>query len=93
VSLLAHHADVRQGLVRALRAKGVDGVTFNVADDAPVTAVELHDLNGEPVPDEAASRPLEHAWAGIVDTGLARARLGFRPIFPSVYSARGAGAL
>lgn len=90
---LVHHADVGQGLVRALRAEGVDGMTFNVADDAPVTAVELHHLNGEPVPDEAATRPLEDPWAGIVDTGLARARLGFRPIFPSVYSARDAGAL
>jgi nucleoside-diphosphate-sugar epimerase len=90
---LVHHADVGQALLRALRAPGVDGGTWNVADDAPVSAVELHDLNGEQVAEGAAERPLEDPWAGIVDTGRIRAELGFRPIHPSVYSARDAGAL
>jgi nucleoside-diphosphate-sugar epimerase len=90
---LVHHADVGQGLLRALRSDGVDGMTFNVADDAPVTAVELHALHGEAVPADAAARPLDDPWAGIVDTSEARARLGFRPIFPTVYTAKDAGAL
>jgi nucleoside-diphosphate-sugar epimerase len=90
---LVHHADVGQALLRALRCSGTDGMTFNVADDAPVTAVELHDLNGEPVPEDAATRPLDDPWEGIVDTTAARTTLGFRPIFPTVYTAKAAGAL
>ena len=90
---LLHHADVGQGLVRALRTEGVDGAIFNLADDAPVTTVELHRLNGEPVPGDAASRPLDDPWAGIVDTTAAREVLGFRPLFPTVYAAKDAGML
>jgi nucleoside-diphosphate-sugar epimerase len=90
---LVHHADVAQGLLRALRTEGIDGATFNIADDAPVTAAELHALNGVPLPDGAADRPLADPWAGIVDTGAARRALGLRPIYPTVYTARDAGAL
>ena len=90
---LVHHADVGQGLLRALRADGVDGAVFNTADDAPVTALELLDLNGEPAAENAASRPLDDPWEGIVDTSLIRRELGFRPIYPTVYAARDAGAL
>jgi nucleoside-diphosphate-sugar epimerase len=90
---LVHHADVGQGLLRALRAEGIDGMTINIADDAPVTALELHQLNGEPVAEDAANRPLDDPWEGIVDTTVARATLGFRPMFPTVYAAKDAGAL
>ena len=90
---LVHHADVGQALVRTLRTAGIDGMTFNAADDAPVTAAELHDLNGEPLPDDAAARPLEDPWEGIVDATMARTVLGYRPIYPTVYTAKAAGAL
>jgi nucleoside-diphosphate-sugar epimerase len=90
---LVHHADVGQAVLLALRAGGVDGRTYNAADDAPVSAVELHALNREPVPAGAADRPLDDPWAGIVDTTRIRAELGFRPIYPSVWTARDAGAL
>jgi nucleoside-diphosphate-sugar epimerase len=91
---LVHHADVAQGLLRALRAGGADGGTWNLADDAPVTAVELHRLNHEPPTDDPAGQPPDDdPWEGIVDTTRARAELGFRPIYPSVYTARDAGAL
>jgi nucleoside-diphosphate-sugar epimerase len=90
---LVHHADVGQALIRALRDAGIDGMTFNAADDAPVTAAELHDLNGEPLPDDAAARPLDDPWEGIVDTATARTVLGYRPIYPTVYTAKAAGAL
>jgi nucleoside-diphosphate-sugar epimerase len=91
---LVHHADVAQGLLRALRAGGVDGGTWNLADDAPVTAVELHRLNHEPPTEDPAGQPPDDdPWEGIVDTTRARAELGFRPIYPSVYTARDAGAL
>jgi nucleoside-diphosphate-sugar epimerase len=90
---LVHHADVGQGLLRALRAEGINGMTINIADDAPVTALELHQLNGEPIAEDAANRPLDDPWEGIVDTTAARATLGIRPIFPTVYAAKDAGAL
>jgi|SRR5215218_7806278 nucleoside-diphosphate-sugar epimerase len=90
---LVHHADVGQALLRALRTEGVDGETFNVADDAPVSAYELLRLNGEPVPADASARPLDDPWEGIVDTAKSRDLLGLRPIYPSVYAARDAGAL
>lgn len=90
---LVHHADVAQALVLAARAEGVDGRTFNAADDAPVTALELHRLNGVPVPDGAEARTLEDPWEGIVDSTTIRRVLGFRPVHPTVYAAAAAGAL
>jgi nucleoside-diphosphate-sugar epimerase len=89
---MVHHADVAQGLIRALRADGLDGRTYNLADDAPVTATELFTLNGEDQPD-TVTQTLDDPWEGIVDTRRARAELGWRPIHPSVYAARDAGAL
>lgn len=90
---MLHHADVAQALILAARAEGVDGRIFNAADDAPVTALELHRLNGVPVPDGAEGRTLEDPWEGIVDTTTIRRVLGFRPVHPTVYAAAAAGAL
>jgi nucleoside-diphosphate-sugar epimerase len=90
---LVHHADVAQALIRALRAEGVDGATFNAADDAPVSALEVLRLNSEPIPAGFADRPLEDPWEGIVDTTRIRRELGFRPFYPSLYTAKDAGAL
>jgi nucleoside-diphosphate-sugar epimerase len=88
-----HHADVAQGLFRVLYAAGAAGRTYNVADDAPVTAVELHTLNGAEIPDGMAGRPLPDPWEGIASTARIRDELGFRPLYPTVWSARDAGAL
>jgi nucleoside-diphosphate-sugar epimerase len=90
---MVHHADVAQALIRGLRGEGIDGQAFNVADDAPVTALELHQLNGERPAADAAHRALDDPWEGIVDTAKIREQLGFRPIYPSVYAAKDAGAL
>ncbi len=90
---LVHHADVGQALLRAVRANGADGQIFNVADDAPVTALELLRFAGEPLADDAASRPLDDPWEGIADTAKIRRELGFRPVYPTVYTAQDAGAL
>jgi nucleoside-diphosphate-sugar epimerase len=90
---LIHHADVAQALRRALLADGIDGEIFNAADDAPLTALELFELNHQQPSEEAAERVLDDPWEGIVDTALIRERLGFRPIYPTVYSAWEAGAL
>ncbi len=86
-----HHADVAQALLRALDAPGIDGRIYNAADDAPVTAFELHRLNGRSMPDNGVSDG--DMWHGIVDTFRIRTELGFRPLFPSVWSALAAGAL
>lgn len=88
---MVHHADVGQVLIDIVRAHGLDGEIFNVADDAPVTAYELLKINGDPVPDGAADRTLEDPWDGILDTSKIRRELGFRPIHPSVYTALDAG--
>jgi len=90
---LVHHADVAQALRRLLHAEGVDGRIFNIGDDAPVTALELFELNGEEPPEGSAGRVLDDPWEGIVDTKKARTELGFRPIYPTVYEAQAAGAL
>jgi nucleoside-diphosphate-sugar epimerase len=90
---LLHHADAGQALIRALRADDVDGACFNAADDAPLSAVELLRLCGEPVPADAADRPLDDPWEGIVDTTRIRRVLGYRPVYPSVFTAADAGAL
>ncbi len=90
---LVHHADVGQALLRAVHANGVDGEIYNVVDDAPVTAHELLKINGEPVAEDAAGRTLDDPWEGIVDGCKIRRELGFRPIYPTLATARDAGAL
>jgi nucleoside-diphosphate-sugar epimerase len=89
---LVHHTDVCRALDLVLAADGVDGRIFNVADDAPVTAWELLNLVGEAASPDAAHRALDDPWSGIVSTARIRAELGFRPTYPTLYSADAAGA-
>ncbi|WP_062208878.1 NAD(P)-dependent oxidoreductase [Streptomyces sp. NBRC 109706] len=88
---LVHHADVAQALRLLLRAPGIGGGIYNVADDAPVSAVEVLELTGTPVPDGMAERPLADAWDGIVSNRRIREELGFRPLYPSLRTADDAG--
>lgn len=90
---MVHHADVAQGLFRLLRAPGAEGRVYNIADDAPVSAVELHQLNGVELPAGMAGRPLDDPWEGVVSTARIRDELGFSPRYPSVWTAWDAGAL
>lgn len=89
---MGHHADVAQGLRRLLYAPGADGV-YNIADDAPVTTVELFQLNGTEVPDKLYDRETPDPWHSVMSTGRIRHELGFRPLYPSVWTARDAGVL
>jgi nucleoside-diphosphate-sugar epimerase len=89
---LVHHADASLGLWLALQAEGVDGRIYNIADDAPLSAWELHEVNGAPYPGGVAQE-LADPWWGIMSTARARRELGFRPIYPSVWAAMDAGAL
>lgn len=90
---MVHHADVAQGLLRLLHAPGVSGPVHNIADDAPVTTVELHHLNGVEVPAAVYENTDPDPWFGIMSTERIRRDLGYRPIHPTVWAARDAGAL
>ncbi|MET7732594.1 NAD(P)-dependent oxidoreductase [Streptomyces sp. NPDC005402] len=90
---MGHHVDVAQGLLRILHAPGIAGRVYNIADDAPVTAVELHQLNGVEIPAELYERVDPDPWLVITSTERIRRELGYRPVYPSVYAAREAGAL
>jgi nucleoside-diphosphate-sugar epimerase len=90
---MGHHADVAQGLLRVLHAPGVAGRVYNIADDAPVTAVELHLLNGVEIPTDMHTRTDPDPWFGIMSTERIRRELGYRPLFPTAWSARDAGVL
>ncbi|WP_163511366.1 NAD-dependent epimerase/dehydratase family protein [Fodinicola acaciae] len=92
----AHHADVAQALMRALRAEGVGGRTYNLADDAPMTAYEVFALHGLALPDRAenADRSADPSpWLHTVSTARIRRELGYRPLYPTVASAAEAGAV
>lgn len=90
---LVHHTDVVRALAAGLAADGIDGEVFNVGDDAPITAHEILRLNGITPDEDANDRPLADPWQDIIDSTKIRRVLGFRPVYPSVYSALDAGAL
>jgi len=86
---LVHHEDVAQAVLKVLDG-GASGI-FNIADDSPLTAVELHLLNGL-TPREAVQQDFD-PWHGIVSTNHAQRVLGFRPRYPSAWVAEVSGAL
>jgi nucleoside-diphosphate-sugar epimerase len=92
---LVHHADVAQALLRLLRAPlgPAGGRKYNVVDDAPATAVELHQINGVPIPEGMGERTDDDPWFGITSNARLRAYLGWRPLYPSMWTARDAGVL
>ncbi|MEU0048437.1 hypothetical protein [Streptomyces sp. NPDC006309] len=62
----------------------------NIADDAPVTVLGIHQLLGvEPPAGGADPDPCY----GIASTDRLRREPGYRPLFPTLWSARDAGAL
>lgn len=90
---MAHHADVARGLLRLLTAPGVAGRKYNIVDDAPVTAVDLHRVNGVPLPEGMADRTDPDPWFGVCSNARLRAELGWRPLYPTLWTAVDAGAL
>ncbi len=90
---LVHHADVAQAALLAIDTPGIDGRTYNVADDEPLAAAAIQRLTGQPVAEEAATLPLDDPWDGIVDTARIKADLRFHPLYPSLYAAREADVL
>jgi nucleoside-diphosphate-sugar epimerase len=90
---MVHHADVGQGVARVLTTAGIEGRVYNLADDAPMTMWDLHALYGRRMDLAAADRTVSDPWFGVADTARIRGELGFRPLFPTAWSARAAGAL
>jgi nucleoside-diphosphate-sugar epimerase len=89
---MGHHADVAQGLQRLLYAPGAQGV-YNIADDTPISTVDVYALNGVPVPPELYEKVDPDPWRAVMSTSRIRRDLGYRPFFPSVWTARDMGAL
>ncbi|MCF6410062.1 NAD-dependent epimerase/dehydratase family protein [Pseudalkalibacillus salsuginis] len=89
---MAHHADVSQALMLAASTPGIDGRIYNVADDAPIAVAEMLQFHNSEVSSEALQQEF-HPWDMIVDTTRIRDELHYRPLFPSFYSARDAGAI
>lgn len=89
-----HHADVSQALWRAAVTTGIAGRTYNTCDDAPLTAWDLHTLNGAGCTPAAALGGTEFdPREGVGSTAAARRDLGWRPQYPSAWAALEAGAL
>ncbi|MGF1430625.1 NAD-dependent epimerase/dehydratase family protein [Kitasatospora sp. LaBMicrA B282] len=88
---MVHHADIAQAVRRALSTPAAAGRTYNVADDAPVTAYQIRELLGLVQSTEASDAG--DPWSGQAGTARIRAELGWRPLYPSVWTALDAGAL
>lgn len=89
---MVHHADVSQALMLAASTPGIDGRIYNVGDDAPISVAELLQLHHSEISPEALQQDFD-PWDMVVDTTLIREELHYRPIYPSFYSARDAGAI
>ena len=93
---MVHHADVAQGVHRALRTtrSGASYTAYNIAGDGGSTVFEFFELVGRQLDLEAAAgRTVEDPWSGITDTTRAYRELGFRPIYPTAKAAWRDGAL
>lgn len=94
---MAHHADVAQGVQRALRTARLERpgyVAYNIAGDAPSTMYEFFELGGRELDVAAAAgRTVEDPWLGVPDITRAYRELGFRPIYPTAKAAWRDGAL
>ena len=90
---MVHHADVAQGLLLALRAGGVGGEVFNIADDSAATLADIYAYMGRDLTPEMHERPVTDPWFGIVDNAKARRVLGYRPLYPTMRQAQDANAM
>ncbi|HTJ67004.1 MAG TPA: NAD(P)-dependent oxidoreductase [Actinospica sp.] len=93
---MVHHADVAQGVQRAIRTLRPGGgyTAYNIAGDMPSPVVELFALDGKEFDlDAAAGREVADPWFGVPDTTRAHRDLGFRPIYPTARAAWRDGTL
>lgn len=94
---MVHHADVAQGVHRALRvlpSQKSGYRAYNICGDGVSTVYELHELVGRSMDLAAAEgRTVADPWHGVPDTTRAFRELGFRPVYPSARAAWRDGAL
>ena len=90
---MVHHADVAQGVLLALRAEGLSGEVFNIADDSAATLAEIYRYVGRELTPEMNERAVTDPWFGIVQNGKARRVLGYRPFYPTMWQAVDAGTM
>lgn len=93
---MVHHADVAQGVHRALTVlpSELHYRAYNICGDGVSTVYELHELAGRSMDLSAAEgRTVADPWHGVPDTTRAYRELGFRPIYPSARTAWREGAL
>ena len=90
---MAHHADIAQGVLLALRAEGITGEVFNIADDSAATLAEIYRYMGRELTPEMTERTVKDPWFGIVENTKARRVLGFRPLYPTMWQAVDAGTM
>lgn len=85
---MVHHTDIAQAIRLSISQKAT-GI-YNVTDDAPLTISELRQLYNLP---DTPNGLIPDPWEMLVSNMKIRTNLGFRPIYPTFYSARDAGAL
>lgn len=94
---MVHHADVAQGVHRALTIlppKKGGFRAYNICGDGVSTVYELHELVGRSMDlTMTEGRTVSDPWHGVPDTTRAYRELGFRPIYPSAKAAWRNGAL
>lgn len=94
---MVHHADVAQGVHRAMRTVWPQGGgyrAYNICGDGVSTLFELHELAGQTMDlATAGSSGVDDPWLGVPDTTRAYHELGFRPSYPSAKAAWRDGAL
>jgi nucleoside-diphosphate-sugar epimerase len=85
---MVHHADIAQAVKLSI-AQNANGI-FNVTDDAPLSISELRFLHQVA---DTPYNPIDDPWEMIVSNRKIREQLGFRPYYPTFYSAHDAGTL
>ncbi|MDR3679754.1 MAG: NAD-dependent epimerase/dehydratase family protein [Flavipsychrobacter sp.] len=85
---MVHHADIAQA-VRLAISQSATGI-YNITDDAAITISELRQLHNLP---NTQDEQITDQWEMIVSNWKIREQLGFRPLYPTFYSALDAGAL
>ena len=85
---MVHHADIAQA-VKLSVSQNATGI-YNVTDDASLTISELRQIHHIP---DTPNEQVTDLWEMMVSNMKIREELGYRPIYPTFYSARDAGAL
>lgn len=85
---MVHHADIAQAVKLSISQKA-NGI-FNLTDDAPLSVSELRELYNIP---DTSNELISDPWEMMVSNFKIRRQLGYKPIYPTFYSAYDAGAL